>query len=194
MKVKETAKKPYGICPASMTIWNADQTYNKKGMEKYLTWLLDNGAQSISICGSTGENVAMNMEEQREIIGHVDAVTCSAAEAASNIASGELKVLAVANTERLEAYPDVPTFQEVGVDLTIVALRGLCVNKDPPDDVKKALCDGFEKVINSDACRKKIEAANMTYMPLNAQETNDILDSMSGNFEKIINAYLNSAN
>ena len=63
--------------------------------------------------------------------GHVDAVTCSAAEAASNIASGELKVLAVANTERLEAYPDVPTFQEVGVDLTIVALRGLCVNKAP---------------------------------------------------------------
>ena len=116
--------------------------------------------------------------------GHVDAVTCSAAEAASNIASGELKVLAVANTERLE----------VSVDLTIVALRGLCVNKDPPDNVKKALCDGFEKVINSDACREKIEAANMTYMPLNAQETNDILDSMSGNFEKIINAYLNSAN
>lgn len=125
--------------------------------------------------------------------GHVDAVTCSAAEAASNIDSGELKVLAVANTERLAAYPDVPTFQESGVDLTIVALRGLCVNKNTPDDVKKALCDGFEKVINSDACREKIEAANMTYMPLNAQETNDILDSMSGNFEKIIAAYLNSA-
>lgn len=32
MKVKETAKKPYGICPSSMTIWNADQTYNKKGI------------------------------------------------------------------------------------------------------------------------------------------------------------------
>ena len=71
MEVKSTAKKPYGICPASMTIWNADQSYDRKGMEKYLTWMLDNGAQSISICGSTGENVAMNMEEQREIIGHV---------------------------------------------------------------------------------------------------------------------------
>ena len=64
-------KKAYGLCPASMTIWNADQTYNKTGMEKYLTWLLDNGAQTISICGSTGENIAMNMEEQREIIAHV---------------------------------------------------------------------------------------------------------------------------
>ena len=71
MKVREGLKKPYGLCPASMTIWNADQSYNKKGMEKYLTWLLDNGAQSISICGSTGENIAMNMEEQREIIKHV---------------------------------------------------------------------------------------------------------------------------
>lgn len=64
-------RKAYGITPASMTIWNADQTYNKKGMEKYLDWLLANGAQSISVCGSTGENIAMNMEEQREIIGHV---------------------------------------------------------------------------------------------------------------------------
>lgn len=64
-------KKAYGLTPASMTIWNADQTYNRKGMEKYLTWLLDNGAQSISVCGSTGENIAMNMEEQREIIAHV---------------------------------------------------------------------------------------------------------------------------
>lgn len=69
--MKRETKKPFGICPASMTIWNADQTYNKAGMEKYLRWMLDNGAQSISICGSTGENIAMNMEEQREIIAHV---------------------------------------------------------------------------------------------------------------------------
>ena len=61
-------KKAYGLCPASMTIWNADQTYNKTGMEKYLTWLLDNGAQTISICGSTGENISMSDDEQKKII------------------------------------------------------------------------------------------------------------------------------
>jgi 4-hydroxy-tetrahydrodipicolinate synthase len=63
-------KKAFGITPASMTIWNDDQTYNKRGMEKYLRWLIDNGAQSLSICGSTGENIAMNLEEQKEIIDH----------------------------------------------------------------------------------------------------------------------------
>lgn len=61
----------FGITPACMTIWKKDQSYDKAGMEKYLTWLIDNGAQSLSICGSTGENIAMNMEEQREIIAHV---------------------------------------------------------------------------------------------------------------------------
>lgn len=69
--VPEKFKQAYGLTPACMTIWKSDQSYDKKGMEKYLSWLLDNGAQSLSICGSTGENIAMNMEEQKEIIDHV---------------------------------------------------------------------------------------------------------------------------
>lgn len=125
--------------------------------------------------------------------GHVDAIACSAAEADANIKSGDLKVLAVANDERLAAYPDVPTFKECGVDLTIVALRGLCVNADTPDDIKQALKDGFEEVINSEACKQKVEEANMTYMPLNAEETNEMLDSMAGSLEQIVQKYLESA-
>ena len=64
-------KKVSGITPAARTIWNADESYNKKGMEKYLTWLLDNGAQALSIVGSTGENMAMSEVEQKEVLGHV---------------------------------------------------------------------------------------------------------------------------
>lgn len=64
-------KKVFGITPAARTIWNADESYNKKGMEKYLTWLLDNGAQALSIVGSTGENMAMSEVEQKEVLGHV---------------------------------------------------------------------------------------------------------------------------
>lgn len=125
--------------------------------------------------------------------GHVDAIACSPAEADSNIQAGDLKVLAVASDERMDRYPDVPTFKEEGIDLTVVALRGLCVNKEVPDDVKQVLKDGFEKVINSDECKQKIEEANMTYLPLNADETNKMLDDMQGNFKDIIDAYLKSA-
>lgn len=48
MKVKETAKKPYGICPASMTIWNADQTYNKKGILG--SYALRNNMFDVALC------------------------------------------------------------------------------------------------------------------------------------------------
>lgn len=72
MNVKESAKKGIGIMPACMTIWKKeDQSYDKKGQEAYIKWLLDNGVHSLSICGSTGENLAQNFEEQKEIIEHV---------------------------------------------------------------------------------------------------------------------------
>jgi len=125
--------------------------------------------------------------------GHVDAVICSAAEADANIKAGTMKVLAVANLDRLKKYPDVPTFKEKNIDLTIVALRGLCVNRNVPDNVKQILKDGFKKVISSEDCKAKIEEANMTYMPLDADEADFILDGMSENFEKIIKKYQESA-
>lgn len=125
--------------------------------------------------------------------GDVDAVVCSPAEAASYIDAGQLKVLAVANTERLEAYPDVPTLSEKGIDLVIAALRGLCVPADCPPEMIAAMQENFEKVINSDTCRKLTEDANMTYMPLNAEETDSLLRGMQANYEEIISAYLASA-
>ncbi|WP_321449526.1 dihydrodipicolinate synthase family protein [uncultured Cohaesibacter sp.] len=64
-------KHASGLMPACMTIWNDDQTYSKPKMEKYLRWLIDQGAQNLSICGSTGENIAMNPTEQKEILEHV---------------------------------------------------------------------------------------------------------------------------
>ena len=122
--------------------------------------------------------------------GHVDAVICSIPEAAANITSGDLKVLGVAANERLESYPDVPTFKENGVDLTIMAVRGITARADTPPEVLEALQSGFDEAIHTDACRTLVEEAGMTYMPLNAEESDALLDEMSGSFEEIIAAYL----
>lgn len=54
--------------PASVTMWKEDGSFNAKAQEKYWGWLLDNGATGLSVCGSTGENMAMEMDEQKEII------------------------------------------------------------------------------------------------------------------------------
>lgn len=60
-----------GIYPAAFTCWGKDDLYDRKAQEKYLTWLIDSGAEGIAACGSTGEMTAMMNEEQEAVIDHV---------------------------------------------------------------------------------------------------------------------------
>jgi len=64
-------KKAHGIFPPMFTIWKSDETYDEKASERYITWLIDNGIQAVVPCGSTGENTAMFMHEQKRVIEHV---------------------------------------------------------------------------------------------------------------------------
>ena len=64
-------KSAYGICPPMLTVWDRDESYNEKASERYVRWLIDNGIQSVVVAGSTGENTAMFLHEQKRIIEHV---------------------------------------------------------------------------------------------------------------------------
>ena len=50
------ATKGKGVMPAVMTFWNADESYNEKETLRYVQWVMDSGAHSISCVGSTGDN------------------------------------------------------------------------------------------------------------------------------------------
>lgn len=60
--------KGTGVMPAAMTFWNADETFNQKETERYIQWIIDCGAHSLSVTGSTGENISMKDDEQKKII------------------------------------------------------------------------------------------------------------------------------
>lgn len=60
--------KGMGVMPAVMTFWNEDEFYNEKETLRYVQWVLDSGAHSISCVGSTGDNISMSMEEQKMIM------------------------------------------------------------------------------------------------------------------------------
>jgi tripartite-type tricarboxylate transporter receptor subunit TctC len=82
--------------------------------------------------------------------GGVDIVTCSVVEAAALIDAGKVKSLAVMDSQRLDAFSDVPTLQEAtGLDWQISAWRGLAGPKGMPEDVTQTLTAAFEKVWNS---------------------------------------------
>lgn len=58
---------------------------------------------------------------------------------------GELNVLGVAQSERSDFAPEVPTFREQGFDLINGSMRGVVAPAGLPDDVANALREAFEK-------------------------------------------------
>ncbi len=82
--------------------------------------------------------------------GHVDVITCSLPEAASQLHAGQLKALAIMADERDPNFPDVPTLKELGIDWSSGTWRGIAVPNNTPDDVKAILEEAVIKIANSE--------------------------------------------
>ncbi len=81
--------------------------------------------------------------------GHIDATIADPSNFKSQVDAGNLKILAVMADARSNLYPEVPTFKELGHDLTIRAWAALVAPKDTPADVLKALRDAAKKTVES---------------------------------------------
>ena len=62
----------------------------------------------------------------------------------------EVRMLAVAMEERHPAFPDVPTFRELGFNLVSGAYRGIAVPNSASEEVRQQVSDAI-KAINADA-------------------------------------------
>lgn len=102
------------------------------------TWVSINGAAP-----SLGELIA----------GGVDAVCCSLPEAQSLLDAGRIRSLGVMADGRLDAYPDVPTFKEQGVDWTLSGWRGICLPKGVAGQVTGRVVEALGQVAASQAFR-----------------------------------------
>lgn len=83
--------------------------------------------------------------------GHIDAVTVSYAEVASQVQAGELKVLALLGPNRLAGIPNVPTAKEKGYDVQVGTWRGFGLPKGTP----KEICNYVENALMKGAKSEK---------------------------------------
>lgn len=78
----------------------------------------------------------------------------------SGVNNGDgMRMLAVASEERVKAFPDVPTFKELGFDLVGGAYRGIAVPKSTPEDVRQKLSNIVTKINQNPEFIKKMEDA-----------------------------------
>jgi len=91
--------------------------------------------------------------------GHVDAVTCTDAEVAAQVAAGRAKILCTLSPKRLPSIPNVPTADELGLhNLTFTIIRGFGVPKDTPDYIVDILADAFKKALDDPEVTKFMDS------------------------------------
>ena len=118
--------------------------------------------------------------------GNIQAVTVSPSEVKNNVDSGDFKVLCVLGESRSSVVPDVPTAQELGIDITIQGWGGFAVPKDTPDDVVAVLESAAEVAANSDAVKDLLAQNGYEHAYLNGDEMDAVAADELAYFTELI--------
>ena len=116
--------------------------------------------------------------------GHVDGAMSYSPLALTQ--KGKTRMLAVASEKRLDFFPEVPTFRELGHEWVDGAIRGIAVPKSTPEDLRRRLSDMFSEINRDPDFRKQMldlgfELMDVTY------------DKMPAFMEERKKAYLSAA-
>jgi len=91
--------------------------------------------------------------------------------APSGIAHSEkMRMLAVASERRMPAFPDVPTFRELGYDLVGGAYRGLSVPKSTPEEIRQKVSDIISAINADPTFKQKMEAGGFVLTDVGYKE------------------------
>ena len=100
--------------------------------------------------------------------------------------SGRIRALAVTSKQRVAAYPNVPTFRELGIDFTTDGWVGYVAPMGVPVAVLDRLNTAFVKAIQSPAVQRSF--ATMGYEPVGSsrQEFRKIIEGASRRYADIL--------
>ncbi len=84
--------------------------------------------------------------------GDADIMLGSAEDVSEQVRAGELRVIAVIGSQRLEAFPDVSTTEEQGIDSSKVPVqfRAVMGAPDMPEDAVQGFQDDFSKMVETE--------------------------------------------
>jgi putative tricarboxylic transport membrane protein len=94
----------------------------------------------------------------------IDAGFSGPAEFAGQVESGELRMLAVSGEERspVDAFSDVPTLTEEGIDLTFLNWRGVLAPPDISEERRDELVDYLEAMHDTEGWRQQLRQYGWT--------------------------------
>lgn len=101
--------------------------------------------------------------------GHIDVAAGGFSEFASLHDSGDVRILVSAGSRGWDAYPEVPTYRDLGHDIVLGSNRGFVVPAGTPEDRVDWLKEHIEAVVQDEAfladARTRGIATSLDYMP-----------------------------
>lgn len=119
--------------------------------------------------------------------GHIQASVAGISALAPHFRSGELRGLAITTGERYEAFSDIPTFKEQGLDeATVRAWVGLFAPANIPDAVFKVLEAALAQAATRPATIEALKKMGTTPGYLNAADFDQTIKSEVARFKTVI--------
>jgi tripartite-type tricarboxylate transporter receptor subunit TctC len=106
--------------------------------------------------------------------------------APSGIAHGDkVRILAIASEKRMPAFPDVPTFRELGFELVGGAYRGLSVPKSTPEDIRQKVSDIISAINAEPTFKQKMEEGGFVLTDVNYKEMPKFMAAKKKEYEAL---------
>ncbi|HEY9549982.1 MAG TPA: tripartite tricarboxylate transporter substrate binding protein [Kiloniellaceae bacterium] len=96
----------------------------------------------------------------------------------------QVRMLAVAMDERHPQFPDVPTFKELGYELSSGAYRGVAVPKSTPEELRKQISDMIGQINQDPEFRKRLENDGMAMLDVGYEDMDAFMADMNETYAK----------
>lgn len=127
----------------------------------------------------------------------------SGADAVADVMSGDLEaamsniaiygrfkdrtqVLAHSSQERLDAYPDIPTFADEGIDLVRYHWRGSFVHGDTPNEIVDALYDIMDQAVQSEGFQEYLKETSTLSGRMPREEFAALLEAQAESDRRVL--------
>jgi putative tricarboxylic transport membrane protein len=118
--------------------------------------------------------------------GHIDMTVANPGEALELQKAGKLRILAVFSEKRLALAPELPTFKDLGYNVTGAANnRGISAPGGIPEDARKVLEEGLFKYTKTDLWKKYVKDNMLTEVWMDSATFGKWLGEQNARYEAV---------
>jgi putative tricarboxylic transport membrane protein len=118
--------------------------------------------------------------------GQIDVATMSLLEAKKYSDSDQVRLLVISSEQRLEEFPDVPTWSEEGIDLVFKHWRGIMGPPNMTKDEIQFWDATIEKMVKTEKWKRMLEEYMWTDFYKNSSETANFLEEQSKLYKQLM--------